>query len=188
MTPYFFRQRVTSSCEGPGCRHLRTWRLVRLIGVCTRHGQTAARLSAACPAPCFRRSPFLAGIVQRLTARTPLTSLSTTRSVQAGLTTDQKAGGSSPPGRTTCGNAFLAWTHSVPGPPRLEALDQVLQAMSVAARFSSYFFAVASSFPRYMRMPSRASSASSVRPVSWSSFQWRNKMVRSTSSWWIRRS
>ena len=72
-------------------------------------------------------------------------------------------------------------------PARLEALHQAVQAMSAAARFS-YFFAVASSLPRYMTMRSRACSASSVRPVNWSSFQWPNKIVRSTSSWWMRMS
>src|SRR5919106_4934007 len=43
---------------------------------------------------------------QRLTGRTPLGLPSREHSVQAGLTTDQKAGGSSPSGRTTCGNAI----------------------------------------------------------------------------------
>jgi hypothetical protein len=38
--------------------------------------------------------------------RTPLAHPIGTHSVRVGLTTDQKAGGSSPSGRTTCGNAI----------------------------------------------------------------------------------
>src|SRR5919106_1866397 len=43
---------------------------------------------------------------QRRTVRTPLPSVSGTHTVQVDLTTDQKAGGSSPSGRTISGNAF----------------------------------------------------------------------------------
>jgi hypothetical protein len=55
---------------------------------------------------------------KRLPGRTPLALPSATHTVQAGLTTDQKAGGSSPPGRTTCGNS--TWVPAIVVMPMIE--------------------------------------------------------------------
>jgi hypothetical protein len=68
-------------------------------------------LRTASPRTCMSPTPHGFTVrLYRLRSRTPLPSPRRTHTVRVRLSTDQKAGGSSPSGRTTCGNAFRAWT------------------------------------------------------------------------------